>query len=163
MKRETEEYLFSLAPEFFNRTDLRVSAMGFGFEVGDGWAGIIEGGIKALKNWIYYGYDSQWPDGKYPHKYQVVQVKEKYGTMRWYAYGEDERARSIGNAIEMASSLICEFCGASGKLRTRGWWHTLCDSCEEDYHKGRRVYGWQSEGPAKEEEQESQKLGEEVV
>ena len=79
--------------------------------------------------------------------YEIYQVKEKYGTLRFYIGGpvKDKITNDIiENLISYAehlSSIICESCGAAryGKIRTRyddtvklrdnGWYKTLCDTC----------------------------------
>lgn len=62
----------------------------------------------------------------------VVQVKEKFGTLRLYITGGTDRSYSVVDGIELASEAICEACGAPGRLRseTRSWILTLCDGCD---------------------------------
>lgn len=57
--------------------------------------------------------------------YAVQQVKEKFGTLRFYAPGNDRIFRLIGMAEDL-SGMTCEACGKRGKLYTDGWWQTLC-------------------------------------
>ena len=70
---------------------------------------------------------------------QVKQVKEKFGTLRFYyrLYGaSDEMAQRIRHIValaEKASGRICERCGRSAKVQTdAGWWSTLCPCCRTD-------------------------------
>lgn len=57
----------------------------------------------------------------------VVQVKEKFGTLRFYINaGTDEHYNYITFA-EVMSAVTCETCGAPGKRRGRGWIYTACD------------------------------------
>jgi len=60
---------------------------------------------------------------------QVVatQVKEKYGTLRFYLSHEDDYISGIVAMAEYLSGLTCETCGAPGKTRGSGWVRTLCD------------------------------------
>lgn len=77
--------------------------------------------------------------------YTIQQVKEKFGTLRYYAspseayrdsnqeaYQKYESAfqRAI-RAAELKSSTTCENCGAAdGSLKVReGAWRTLCGAC----------------------------------
>lgn len=64
---------------------------------------------------------------------RITQVKEKYGTLRFYIGGGTD---AIWDRIEKAeedSEYICEVTGKPGKLRDDiGWWKTLCD---EEYNK----------------------------
>lgn len=56
----------------------------------------------------------------------VVQVKEKFGTLRFYADGGDPTLYCMIDMAESMSSCTCEVCGAPGKLRSSGWARTLC-------------------------------------
>lgn len=58
----------------------------------------------------------------------VAQVKEKFGTLRFYTGPLPEGGRELINDAEIASSETCEVCGCHGKLRyDRSWLKTLCD------------------------------------
>ena len=57
----------------------------------------------------------------------VEQIKEKFGTLRFYYQGGDD---FISGAVWLAESLsasMCEECGAPGKRTSGGWIKTLCD------------------------------------
>ena len=69
--------------------------------------------------------------GQIDPDYQVHQIKEKFGTLRFYWAGRDY---NVGEAVvadaEAESARTCERCGSPGNLRKRrGWLRTLCDSC----------------------------------
>lgn len=58
---------------------------------------------------------------------RVLQVKEKFGDLRFYV---DHGDNQIFALIEMAaylSAATCEKCGAPGTRRDGGWIKTLCD------------------------------------
>lgn len=59
---------------------------------------------------------------------QVVatQVKEKYGTLRFYTMGGDEVTWAMESLAESMSARMCEVCGAPGKTLAGGWIRTLC-------------------------------------
>jgi hypothetical protein len=61
---------------------------------------------------------------------QVVadQVKEKYGTLRFYYTGGDERISGMVTLAEAMSAVTCEQCGCPAKTRSGGWVRTLCDT-----------------------------------
>jgi hypothetical protein len=61
---------------------------------------------------------------------QVVatQVKEKYGTLRFYYDGGDERISGMVTLAEGMSAVVCECCGCPAKIREGGWIQTLCDA-----------------------------------
>jgi len=57
----------------------------------------------------------------------AVQVKEKFGGLRFYV---QEATSEIHNYIEFAESMsyrTCEECGSPGTVYTDGWHTTLCD------------------------------------
>jgi len=99
----------------------------FGFECDEGWHGIIEELVEGIErvadkeedNWIR-------------KHIRVFQVKEKFGTLRFYlaAYTTDELVKLIRKAEER-SATICEACGKPGKLRKvlGGYLKTLCEDC----------------------------------
>ena len=63
--------------------------------------------------------------------YQVVaiQVKEKYGGLRFYYSGGDDYIHGIVAMAENLSDITCEQCGKPGKQNKEGWIVTLCDDC----------------------------------
>jgi len=67
---------------------------------------------------------------------QVVQIKEKYGTLCYYTNYCNNEIDAIIEEVEHASGMICESCGGPGELIQQGWWRTICESCEEARHHG---------------------------
>ena len=64
--------------------------------------------------------------------YSVVQVKEKFGTLRIYLDGISRASQDLVFACETESGHVCEICGEPGVLLRDGWWHTLCDKHGEE-------------------------------
>jgi hypothetical protein len=67
------------------------------------------------------------------NKVEACQVKEKFGTLRFYVDTasdvDDEACRLISEA-EAESARTCEECGAPGKSTAKNFWYkTLCDKC----------------------------------
>lgn len=83
------------------------------FTVGDGWLHLI---INLIEELIAAGWDRE-----------VVQVKEKFGGLRFYTNSAPEGGYDIINKYEALSQETCEICGEKGKLRDTGWMRTLCD------------------------------------
>lgn len=67
------------------------------------------------------------------------QVKEKFGTLRFYVEKATPEQYDIISFVESLSSRVCEECGdtATAKTRSGGWIRTLCDSCEDEHQKNR--------------------------
>lgn len=67
------------------------------------------------------------------HQVVAVQVKEKFGGLRFYTNGTDDVVNGMIRMAESLSYRTCEVCGNPGKLRKGGWMQTLCD----EHAKGR--------------------------
>lgn len=57
---------------------------------------------------------------------RASQVKEKFGTLRFYMTSQTLEMDTIIKEAERASSVTCEQCGKKGKLRGHGWLYTAC-------------------------------------
>lgn len=66
----------------------------------------------------------------------VDQVKEKFGTLRFYYTGGDDAISGMVRMAESMSAVTCEDCGTPGRRRGSGWVRTLCDTHAEQagYH-----------------------------
>ena len=62
----------------------------------------------------------------------VSQVKEKFGTLRFYINGGTEEHYNYISFAESMSAHICETCGKPGKLLGRGWVYTACKEHASD-------------------------------
>ena len=63
----------------------------------------------------------------------AVQIKEKFGTLRFYTNGGDDIIDGMIRMAESMSGVTCEKCGSPAKRRDGGWIRTLCDKHEEEY------------------------------
>ena len=68
------------------------------------------------------------------------QVKEKFGTLRFYYSGGDDVIDGMVQLAESMSGVTCEECGNVGERRGGGWVHTYCEPCEELRNKKREEY-----------------------
>jgi len=59
------------------------------------------------------------------------QVKEKFGTLRFYYQGGDDYISGMVSLAESMTAVTCESCGNPGESRGGGWIHTYCTPCEE--------------------------------
>lgn len=59
---------------------------------------------------------------------KILQIKEKFGTLRFYHSGGDEQTRGMVRFVEHLSAYTCETCGENGNLSNKNhWYKTLCD------------------------------------
>ena len=65
--------------------------------------------------------------------YQILQIKEKFGTLRFYlGNGYHQLGKAAVAEAEAESARTCELCGGPGYLRTRNsWLRTVCDDCAQ--------------------------------
>jgi len=54
------------------------------------------------------------------------QVKEKFGTLRFYYSGGDDYIRGLVSMAESMSGVTCEECGKPGTQSSGGWIKTVC-------------------------------------
>lgn len=126
MKKELDERLIKAFPNLYRQRgdDMRVTAMCWGFEIGDGWFDIIWSLSEKLEDEIL-----KIPE---PERKSVCasQVKEKYGTLRFHMTREtDEMSKLIGEACQKTHT-TCEDCGQQGKVRDPDGWVTVrCNDC----------------------------------
>ena len=90
--------------------------------VGPGWLPLID----KLCAFLQFHTDHNSHTGKYP-QVEAVQVKEKFGGLRFYVKGATESQWGAIAFAESLSTSICEECGSQGKQRGKGWIRTLCD------------------------------------
>lgn len=93
----------------------------------DGWCALLETLCRHIQPIL---------DTEPQASMQVLQVKEKFGTLRFYYSLQNatdelsQRIRAAVNQAESASGHICERCGCAGTLQTdASWWRTLCPAC----------------------------------
>jgi hypothetical protein len=68
------------------------------------------------------------------------QVKEKFGTLRFYYSGGDDYISGMVSLAESLSGVTCESCGNVGERRGGGWVHTYCTPCEQARELARKQY-----------------------
>jgi len=163
MKPELDERLCTAYPEIFAERHLSMdkTAMCWGFACGDGWFNILDRLCAVIMSdytlakdryaWVQkrlaegesgpYVNDEVLAQNKLDMEAAVPpvakQVKEKFGTLRFYTegasadVGASERQEAYVRLAEALSAVTCEVCGAPGKRGGHGYIRTLCESCRE--------------------------------
>ena len=62
----------------------------------------------------------------------VAQIKEKFGGLRFYYDGGDDKISGMVCMAEAWAGNTCETCGKPGYQRSGGWIKTLCDTHEAE-------------------------------
>lgn len=132
--REELEYVLAQKFDFMKRRAQKRTGgvknlyQAFGVETGDGWYQLLYDLCEELAKCIH--------DADEPVKFVVTQIKEKYGTLRFYYYLEDgdfetrEQIDEIIDKYEGLSATVCECCGKPGKLREKnGQLMVRCEEC----------------------------------
>lgn len=122
MNAENTKKLYDAFPDLYrgHNKSMQESLMCFGFEHNNGWFDIV--------------YDLSAKITAYAKEkgldVEVVQVKEKFASLRFYIDGGDDTILKMIDDAERRSAVTCEDCGAPGKLvRRGGWFATLCNLC----------------------------------
>ena len=123
-----EKFLFEMFDFMQPRDGDETAIKKFGIECGDGWLGLIVRLCRKLT-------------GLKMRNFRVVQIKEKFGTLRFYFDRAPRRKiKEIINFIneaEIESSHTCEVCGAPGRLKQIRWLLlTRCNGCTENKYTG---------------------------
>lgn len=88
-------------------------------ECGNGWLPMIQ---KCIEELIAIGWNKE-----------IIQIKEKFGGLRFYTNGLTEEGHAIVQKYEELSYRICELCGSQENVNvsTQGWIRTLCNKCSK--------------------------------
>ena len=114
MNKINDEKLHGDFPDLFRG----LYGKGVYLELGDGWFDLIYGLSKIIA--------AVDPDCV------AVQIKEKFGGLRFYVGATSERVHDLIHICEHLSFSVCEECGSTKGVTTEGSWaKTLCAECRE--------------------------------
>ena len=121
------EYFSRFSDFFPNIRDLKISLMGFGVATQSGWYNIIWDLTEKIEKELK----------KNPVKdFEIVQIKEKFGGLRFYVSCASEKIFKMIHKAEDLSFKTCEVCGAPGTTDiSHPWYLTLCPKCKEKRDK----------------------------
>jgi len=137
MTKELEERLTKRFGFYRDNLPIAESLMCFGFECNDGWFDLIWELSEQLEKLLQEYKDSIPVEERAKDllldldiDFNVVQVKEKYGGLRFYTNWATEKMQCVIDAYEKKSYTICESCGSEARHREIGrWYSTLCENC----------------------------------
>jgi hypothetical protein len=91
----------------------------FEFECGDGWFELLKECIERLSALRKKG------------NYDIVadQVKEKFGTLRFYLSSSTDEMDKVIEQAEARSEETCENCGKPGSMQPGRWRSVMCKEC----------------------------------
>lgn len=131
MNPKLENKLYKKFPKIFRQKDLPMSqtCMCWGIACGDGWYPLIDT-LCSLIQGRCNAKELNCP------QVEAAQIKEKFGTLRFYVNTGDDVISSYIGFAEYMSGTICELCGATLDVsQTKGWIKTLCKKCKKENNK----------------------------
>jgi hypothetical protein len=144
MRQDLDQLLCEKYPKMMiNRNKpMQETCMCWGFECGNGWYNILNqlmGNIQHHIDWKekQHNWAIEW-NKKHSDELREVpelvpqvtldQVKEKFGTLRFYYTGGDDYISGMVTMAESMSGVTCEECGDPGETKGNGWIVTLCET-----------------------------------
>lgn len=105
-----------------------------GFSVGPGWWPILESLCANIQSYTDWKNEQKekFNRGEGCPQVTVEQIKEKFGGLRFYYQGGDDRVDGMVRMAEAWADHSCEECGKPGERRSGGWIRTLCDEHEAE-------------------------------
>ncbi|MDX1470939.1 MAG: hypothetical protein R3213_05550 [Flavobacteriaceae bacterium] len=87
--------------------------------IGGGWRDLVEGLCLSIEELLDEDNDVV-----------VLQIKEKFGGLRFYFEGSVEGITDLVRDASSKSFRICETCGKEGSLTAKGYrYRTICEAC----------------------------------
>jgi hypothetical protein len=124
MEKKYQDKIFKDFSHFFkHKKNLRQSLMGFGLMCGKGWFKLIYNLCKNIDK-----YFTANPEKK-PRDFEVVEIKEKFGGLRFYITSAPKEIYIMIKKTSNKSFKICESCGKKGKTREGNFVITMCNKC----------------------------------
>ena len=120
MKQELEDKLYDSFAHLFPNSLI------YGIECEDGWFELIFNLCKQLAD----------------ENIEVTQIKEKFGTLRFYYNFGSDKIKDLVKIAEAKASATCEFCGKTGQLYSKGWCKTLCNEHANEFYKEEYKYDY---------------------
>lgn len=132
MNPELTKRLYDRFPELYRQHELPMSqtCMCWGFDVDDGWFDLVWMLSLALE-------DESKQSGA---KIEAVQVKEKFGGLRFYVGQCTNRGHNLITAAERLADTTCEVCGKYGRITNREGSYWMKCVCKE--HAAELKYVW---------------------
>ena len=126
MKQELDQLLCEQYPKMMvNRNKpMMETCMCWGFDCGDGWFNILD----QLMGNIQHHIDWKNKNSEVVAQVTLDQVKEKFGTLRFYYSGGDDIIDGMVRMAESMSGVTCQECGNPGTQTQGGWIKTVCEA-----------------------------------
>lgn len=137
----TTEELINKYPKIFQDYEGNPERVNW-YGVPTGWLPVIDKLCGSIQSYIDHTtrYTNDGP--KKPEQVTCVQMKEKFGGLRFYTNGHDNYVEGMINMAEYICDHTCQDCGSEQDLgTTSGWISVLCRNCVIG-HGDRAMAGW---------------------
>jgi hypothetical protein len=129
----TEEQLFEKYPKIFQDYEGNRNRVNW-YGVRKGWLHIIDWLCGSIQYYIDNTkiYESGVKEPKSPEQVTCTQMKEKFGGLRFYTNGHDDKIEGMISFAEYLCDNTCDRCSSTENLGiTQGWISVCCKSCAE--------------------------------
>lgn len=140
----TTEQLIAKYPKIFQDYEGNPGMVNW-YGVPNGWLPVIDKLCGAMQNYIdnTTRYTKEGP--KKPEQVTCVQMKEKFGGLRFYTNGHDDVIEGMISMAEYLCNNTCDECGSEEDLGiTSGWISVKCRKCVIG-HGDRAMAGWKAQ------------------
>ena len=136
MNRMKERELIAKYPKIFRQRDLQPSetAMCWGLECSEFWFPIIDRLCAKIQAYVDDKYSKLLHDAV---QIEATQVKEKFGSLRFYYEPYDQQVEEFILEAEIETEKTCCRCGTmeNVKMTKSGWVQPLCPKCTKEYYE----------------------------
>lgn len=135
----THKELIKKYPRIFQMYEGNPGGVNWG--IPDAWIPVIDDLCGSIQSYIDYTsrWDKEKQDWVHPQQVTCVQMKEKFGGLRFYTNVADETVDGMIDLATYICSKICQHCGTRENLgKTNGWISICCELC---YHQGKAGSG----------------------
>ena len=105
-----------------------------GFCCGEGWWPILTNLCANIQHHL----DWKNKNSEVVPQVTVNQIKEKFGGLRFYYDGGDDKIQGMVRMAEAWADAVCEDCGAPATKKTTGWIRNVCDKHFEEREVARK-------------------------
>lgn len=98
-----------------------------------GWIPVIDKLCGCIQNYIDNSTRCTKDGLIKPQQVTCVQMKEKFGGLRFYTDDHNEEVEGMISMAEYICDSTCQECGSENNVqKTKGWITTLCENCREE-------------------------------
>lgn len=132
----THKELIEKYPKIFQMYEGNPSGINWG--IPKAWIPVVDDLCGAIQKYIDNSsvWDKEKLDWVHPPQATCVQMKEKFGGLRFYIDGGDDHIEGMISMAEHICYNMCQYCGTKENLGVTGGWITVCCSTCYDSGKG---------------------------